>query len=341
MNRMPQTPAGPFRTVDIRAALEQVLGGSGRQGRIARLDHRPSPYRTSSAIEEVDVYLDSGEELPLLLKDLGRQSLSEEVRRTKPAFLHDPLREIEVYRTVLAGRGMGTAVCYGAVTDPGRYWLFLERVEGKELYRVGEMDLWRQAARWLAVFHSRLAGEAERLARSARLLHHGPDYYRLWLERALNFAERPGRPAETRRGLERLARRHERVVEVLLALPVTIIHGEFYASNILVGGPDGGRTCPVDWETAAVGPGLTDLAALTAGTWTEEQRADLAGAYCAALAAEGATPRPMDAFLRELDYCRLQLAVQWLGWAPDWSPPPEQRQDWLGEALHLADRLGL
>jgi thiamine kinase-like enzyme len=31
---------------------------------------------------------------------------------------------------------------------------------------------------------------------------------------------------------------------------------------------EGWRVCPVDWEMAAVGPGLIDLAALTAGWWT-------------------------------------------------------------------------
>jgi hypothetical protein len=45
--------------------------------------------------------------------------------------------------------------------------------------------------------------------------------------------------------------------------------------------------------------------------------------------------------LTALDYCRLHLAVQWLGWAPEWSPPPEHTQDWLGEALGLARKLEL
>ena len=40
-----------------------------------------------------------------------------------------------------------------------------------------------------------------------------------------------------------------------------------------------------------------------------------------------------------LDCCRLQTALQWLGWAPDWSPPPEHTHDWLGEALNLAEQI--
>jgi hypothetical protein len=45
-------------------------------------------------------------------------------------------------------------------------------------------------------------------------------------------------------------------------------------------------------------------------------------------------------FSRQLNTCRLHLAVQWLGWSNEWSPPQEHRQDWLAEAIELADRLG-
>jgi len=35
------------------------------------------------------------------------------------------------------------------------------------------------------------------------------------------------------------------------------------------------------------------------------------------------------------------LALQWLGWSADWTPPPEHARDWLVEALAAAERLGL
>jgi len=50
---------------------------------------------------------------------------------------------------------------------------------------------------------------------------------------------------------------------------------------------------------------------------------------------------PPAAVPEALDYCRLHLAVQWLGWAEHWAPPPDQARDWLGEALAAAGRLGL
>jgi aminoglycoside phosphotransferase (APT) family kinase protein len=322
------------RTAELRAALEPMLGP------IARLEHRPSAFGTSFAIEEIDVHLEDGTPLPILLKDLSPQALLEGARRVKPAFIHDPLREIEVYRSLLAPHRLGTAHCYGVVTDAaaGRFWLFLERVPGRELYQVGEFSLWKSVTRWLAAFHSRFASDAAG-AQAFPLLSYDGDYYRLWLRRAQAFlpAGGPARP-----GFTRLAGRYGRVVERLLALPVTLLHGEFYASNILVQQTVAGlRVCPVDWEMASIGPGLMDLAALTAGGWTEAQKNELALAYYAQWAAQGAEAPQADAFLNALDHCRLHLAVQWLGWARDWSPPAEHRQDWLGEALRLADKLGL
>jgi thiamine kinase-like enzyme len=119
-------------------------------------------------------------------------------------------------------------------------------------------------------------------------------------------------------------------------MPKTVIHGEFYASNVLVAGDLASpRVCPVDWELAAAAPGLIDLAALVSGGWGDEDREALVSAYGAALGWGSFSAR-------RLDLARLHLAVQWLGWAgPGWSPPSGQRQDWLGEGLALAERLGL
>jgi aminoglycoside phosphotransferase (APT) family kinase protein len=126
------------------------------------------------------------------------------------------------------------------------------------------------------------------------------------------------------------------VVAVPLNLPKTVIHGEFYASNVLVAGEASvPRVCPVDWELAASGPGLIDLAALVSGGWAEEDREAIVSAYRSAAGTVAFSPE-------QLDLARLHLAVQWLGWAPpNWTPPEGQRHDWLGEALELVERLDL
>src|SRR5207248_1003471 len=150
-----------------------------------------------------------------------------------------------------------------------------------------------------------------RLAQEAHLLSHDAAFYRLWPRRAKDFlARQPGPGPQAWGRFERLCARYDEVVGRLAALPATVIHGEFYASNVLVQPTAGGpRVCPVDWEMTAVGPGLIDVAALTAGKWTEAQRAALVGAYHAALAAEGGRPPLLERLLADLDWCRLHLSV--------------------------------
>jgi hypothetical protein len=349
MNQSVEGPGHTAPTSELRAALEQALiRHFGTPRSIARLERRSADMRTSFALEELDLYLDDGASLRLLFKNLSRDALLEDARQVKPAFLHDPLREIEMYRRFLAPDRMGTAVYYGADIDPrvGRYWLFLEKVSGVELYQVGDIAIWHQVARFLALMHTRFAGKAELLEQpqAAHLLTYNGDYFRLWLDRARNYlpAAEPSRQHETRHLLERLNQRYEQVIERLVALPVTLIHGEFYASNVLVQEYAGGlRVCPVDWEMAGVGSGLIDLAALSSGGWTDEQKTALALAYHAALPPNNRWPPGQNAFLAALDCCRMHLAMQWLGWSADWLPPPEHRRDWLSEALRLTEKLGL
>ena len=329
--------------IDLRATLERMLGEHfGRQVHIAKFDRRPFAYRTSFGLEEINVVLEEGLRLELLLKDLSRAGLQRTALQAKPDFLHNPRREIEVYRQILAESELGTATCYGAVieAEKDRYWLVLERVQGRELYQIGDRSQWQEAARWLARMHCRFADHVEELRRKAPLLRHDADFYRVWIERVDAF-----RPQVVREGgtalWTRLLDGYQHVIEQLQAMPTTLIHGEFYASNVLVDDRrDPWRVCPVDWEMAAAGPGLIDMAALTAGRWTDDERLDLVKTYWRELAEYGKST-PLEQLLTDLAYCRLHLAVQWLGWSPDWTPPAEHAHDWLADAMQLAETLGL
>jgi aminoglycoside phosphotransferase (APT) family kinase protein len=286
-------------------------------------------YSSSCSIEDVELVFADGSVAPLVLKDLGRDARLPEAARVKPAFLLDPRREIETYRNILGPYELGAPAMIGAAMDEAtqRYLLLLKKVEGVPLWQVGDLGAWRAAARWQAATHARLAADAAALATPARLLRYDEAYYARWHERAESALRRASRP-----DAHRLLRAYCTGISLLLRLKPTFIHGEFHASNVLVEPlPAGVRITPVDWEMAALGPGLMDLADLTAGKWTPAQRQMLADAYREAAAAAGAPTGPE--FERELAYCRLHRAVQWLSWSPDWSPPREHAQDWLGEAM--------
>lgn len=348
-----ESQRGPrVSTAELQPVLEELLrtqgptsSDGGYYRRITRLERTSSPYSSSFPLEEIVVSFEDGQRLDLIFKNCSPHALSPEARRAKPEFLDDPRREIEVYLNLIHSGRFGTAHLYGSVVDEAsdRYWLFLEKVIGRELYQVGEFDIWKQVARWLANTHTEL-GQGELPPKAVpRLVRYDADYYELWLARGIAFSGTQRQPGNMAADFLRgLARHYSEVVRALSALPRSPIHGEFYASNVLVHGPVGElRVCPVDWERVALGPGLVDLAALTAGKWSEEQRAELALEYFAASEFSVAGLTSPEEFLRGVQLCRLHLAVQWLGWSPDWSPPLDHRHDWLIEATIAAKALGL
>ncbi len=302
--------------------IEDMLGRP-----IQKLSRRPCPYASTFPLEELDLDLADGTHLALLWKDLSPGSLLPEAEGIKPSFLYDPEREIGVYREILAAAGLGTAACHGTICEPATpcYALLLERVTGPVLWQMGEFDTWLAAARWSRRLHDEF--QADQLpATSVPLFRYDADYYRRWMQRTIELADGTARAAK----VQQLAARHERLVEQLVALPSTFIHGEFYASNILV---DDSRICPIDWEMAGIGPAMMDMAALTSGAWTEPQRQAMLAAYLG-----GAADRQA---MNALDGCRLHLAIRWLGWSASWQPPSEHVQDWLQVAIDTSERLGL
>jgi aminoglycoside phosphotransferase (APT) family kinase protein len=123
-----------------------------------------------------------------------------------------------------------------------------------------------------------------------------------------------------------------------MALPQTLVHGEFYGSNVLIASTTNGlRICPVDWELAARGPALLDLASLTVGRWSDDERDRLTQVYLD----ESACARSRAEALQDLECCRLHVAVQWLGWTEGWTPPPEHENNWLAEAVRAARQIGI
>jgi aminoglycoside phosphotransferase len=272
------------------------------------LRRRPFEYRSCAPIVELEV-----DGRTLLLKDLSPGALTARAKAAKLDGLYDPQREIDVYRSLLAQADLGTAELVTAVADPvrGRYWLVIEKVPGLELYQL-ELDRWPVVMHWLARCHDVFRG----VEATDRLVRYDRAFFEVWPARAQ--IELPG---------------YEAVVERLAVLSKTLVHGDFYPSNVLLANR---RVCAVDWELAGVGPGVLDVAALTAGL-AEDIADALADEYRCAL------PDPPDAtrFEGDLACARLHLALQWLGWSAEWQPPPEHAHDWRAELPRLAEQAGV
>jgi phosphotransferase family enzyme len=322
---------------DVLAALRATLSRHV-SAEIVGVNRRLAAYHSSFRLEEVDVFLADGRTLQLMFKDLSRPL--EQAQRVKPAFLIDPQREIDAYAELLCDRQLGTPMCYGTVANArdGQYWLFIDRVEGTRLRELGDFTHWERAAEWLAGLHVEFAGAADELEEHRHLLKYSREHFAIWIDRAVQLV---GDDSRTRRSITWLAERYEPVIERLAVLPKTFIHGEFYPSNILIQETAAGaEVCTVDWEMAAVGPGLIDLAALASG-WSEVEAKRLTDAYYTAANGSLHTVQPASEFADAFDCCRLHLAVQWLGWASGWQPPPEHVHDWLTSAMNLAEKLSL
>lgn len=306
----------------VRAALERALAGvRGTPAPVAELSRRPFAYETSFAIDELDVRLADGERLALVVKDVGEAGLSAEAAATKPAHTLDPGREIAVYRDLLSPAALSTPRFHGAAVDPGagRWWLFLERVEGEVLTDVGELEVWCEAAAWAAGLDRAVDGDAD------SLLHRDADWHGRWIDAAIAALGDDGLAA-------RLGASRSLLIERLDALPRAFLHGELYPANVLVARGEGPtRIAPVDWELAGTGPYALDLAALVSG-WSREDREAMCRSFHRSLPAGAPS---FEELLAATELCELSLALQWIGWAPGWVPPEAQRRDWAGEASRL------
>lgn len=317
----------------------ELVESLGHRHEAVIVSRRAYRYATSATLEELHVR--TGDcETALILKDLSRERLLGDARVTKPVFLHEPDREIETYRRILAPAGLGPeliAAC--SQTDPPRHWLLLEKVPGVELWQVGEFSVWEAVASWLGRFHAGFASRVDEVSRAnPRLLHYSGEWFRGWCARARAALAASGDMRAPL--LDAALERYDTVIAAVLALPRTFVHGELYPSNVLVVPAEHPvRVCPVDWEMAGIGPGLIDLAALVGG-WSDAERDRLAAAYRESLGVTKVAVTPQ-ALSLDLARCRLHLALQWLGWSTDWQPPPQHARDWLGEALSLVGQLGL
>jgi hypothetical protein len=289
----------------LRELLEGVVRTSfGSNSTLTSITRSRARSATSFGAYVVAVRLAAGGELRFFLKDFGTaQPLKQEleVRRN---------RERRMYRDLLRDAGLGTPRYYDSVWDDerGRFWLLLEFVPGDRLQRQ-KMDYWLEAAAWLAKFHRRFWKHDRGLLEF--LIRHDAPFFWSKAERALQEISQLASASVGK--LENLLVDYDRIVDRLTSTPTTLLHGSFRSYNIMVEKVvRPARICPVDWESAALGTPLFDLAYLAHKLLPSDVNQLLAAYRDAALLA--GIPLPgIDELSRQLGCVRLYMIVDKLG----------------------------
>jgi Ser/Thr protein kinase RdoA (MazF antagonist) len=297
-------------TQTLEEGLARLWGRSVRVREMRRVFlSSSSSFRT----ERLRLALDRGKPLTVFFKDLNPESQLEKARTVRELRLEPSQRELRMYQSVLSPERFGTLHLYAFRWEPdrGRYWLFLED-GGRTLLRNSlEMPLWTAAARWAARFHAATRDLPE--DQRCLLPQYDQAHYRRCADRVQAILPNlePKERELVSRGLECYAER----IDWLSALPRCVIHGQFFGQNILLRrGAAAPRVHVIDWETAAVGPGLFDLVSLTSGKWTREQRQTMWAAYREAYTTETRQPMDWERFCRDVAGVALYQALEWVAW---------------------------
>jgi aminoglycoside phosphotransferase (APT) family kinase protein len=303
--------AGDGKPPELRGdgMVERCLGTAIKAKR-----ELPGPPSTSYTLRRLMVDLADGRTLDVLVKDFDISPHAPDIAFSRGT------RECYVYEKVLAGRNLGTPELYGVVWDEpsSRHWLLLEFVQGRLLRHCPAGD-WIAAASWLGRLHGSIAGREAELARPGLLVNFNEAYVRDIAQRALRAVG--SRSRSLHRRLEAALGRYHAMIEEFCAGQPTLVHASYRPKNILVDTRSAPvRICPVDWELAAVGPYLHDLACL-ANEVDSPLIERLCEAYAEGAAAFGLPVSGTLEMREELEGLRLHRVLRSIARSTDWAYP--------------------
>jgi hypothetical protein len=310
----------------LTAGLTAVLGRAAESDGVTVLHRERNPHAGSFSSEIVTCRLRDGAEVRVFCKYGTEQQDDPERGRGGVAY------EATVYRRVLERSEAFAPRLYGCYVDPETKgtWLVLEHLENFVRSREGPTPYSGLilGAAWIGRFQTVWE---QRLAAGDRppLRTYDLDYYRRWSRRTAELADDlHGRHP----WLEDACRRYDEAVELLFERPPTVIHGDYYTSNLLI---CDGTIAAVDWGAAAIGPGEIDLAGLV-GRWRPEAAEEAKRQYRQARWGDDEPP----GFEQTLDVATLYLCFRWMGESRAWLV--DERRRWRFDvARATAERLGL
>jgi hypothetical protein len=192
----------------------------------------------------------------------------------RPGLANAGLREAGVLRSLSIQLPMPTPALIAS--DPDGGWLVIEAVEAPSASEPWTADEYLQALALMARLHERFWGLADDLGAYpwlARPLTLDYEIHVYAAAQALGEIVRQEWPPliahslQTLGSLGQIISQAEQVAEPLRAAPFTLLHGDFWAGNIVR--DDDGDLVVLDWQLAGLGPGVLDLVVfLTTSQWT-------------------------------------------------------------------------
>jgi hypothetical protein len=307
--------------------LEAGLRSRGDTAAIRELDREGLSGSSSFSTSRLRARFHDGRELEVFFKDLDPSNQLVEARTIREPGLEPSRREHWMYTEVLSRSRHGTPDLYAARWDEtaGHFWLFLEFVGPKRLSRLGDFDLWVDAARWAARFHAATHGVD--FGSNTLLRRFDARRYADAVGRLENNADRFGE--EDQATLAIAIDALDGTLERVTSLPQCLLHGEFFGKNVMIRPESEESVVVVDWETAAVGPAGVDLVSISAGRWTTAQREEMYRAYYDEYRGSGADGASWQVFRSDIDDVALCQAILWLSY---WSRGDDAHVDrWMRE----------
>jgi hypothetical protein len=207
-------------------------------------------------------------------------------RAGRAGLAHPGVREAGLFRALAVQLPMATPALIAA--DSAGSWLVLEAVDAPDSFDPWDAGDFEQSVNLLASLHERFWGLSEDLSAYAWLARPLTLDYEIHVyaaAQALGKIVRDGQPAAIAHSapvlstLGQIISRADQVVQPLRALPFTLLHGAFWQRNLLR--DEDGDPIVLDWQRAAIGPGLLDLLVLSTRTRWEYGRLPLSEAALA------------------------------------------------------------
>jgi hypothetical protein len=265
--------AWPFSTAELTAGLRRYFAEPALQ--VIELAEQPLPaalHSSRGSVRGLRVTYATGpgtSTVDCVVKEPGGAA--------RPGLANTGLREAGVYRSLSLQLPMPTPALVAAAADGA--WLVIEAVEAGSAPGPWTADDYLQALALLARLHERFWGLADDLAAYpwlARPLTLDYEIHVYAAAQALGEIVREEWPPLVAHSLQTLGTlgqiisQAEQVVQPLRAAPFTLLHGDFWAGNIVR--DEDADMVVLDWQLAGLGPGVLDLLVLLMTSQWESQR---------------------------------------------------------------------